>query len=96
VRRKSRAGASDFISDFDENLGIDTGFFSGKLGRISGIDLLQERYKGEERLRLIGMLMAQILLPIDPSPDEVTVEEIFLQENIAQSEKNRRLATRPR
>ena len=80
---KSRTRTGYFMRDLDQHLRINTGFFGGEFRRVLRITLFQygnERCKG---LRLIGMLFAEILFPIDPSPHELPIEKILLKNDVA-------------
>jgi len=46
-------------------------------------------------LRRIGMLFAEIFVPIDPLPYKIAIEQILLQKNVAHREQDRRFASGP-
>ena len=95
VGRERRAGATDLARHLHDRRRGDAALGLGELGREARIQLAErplERVEGHGQVRT---LLAQVLIPVDPSPDEVAVVELLAHEDAGNRQQHRRLRTRP-
>jgi hypothetical protein len=92
---EGRACISNFTRHFDNHFRLDTGFVGGELGSVLSVGIFKNLDEGVKCLRLVRMLFAQVLFPVDPLAHELAVERIFLQQNIAHRQQDCGLAAGP-
>ena len=74
-----RTGLGDLVRHFDDHARLDAGFLGGELRRVLAIDFFEHSDEAGKIMRLVGILFAQIIFPVDPAAQKFAVEEILLQ-----------------
>ena len=68
----------------------------GELRRVGRIDLAERALEALELHRLARPLLAKVLLPVDPAPDELAIPRAVAEHHVRHREQHRRLGPGPR
>ena len=95
VGREGGAGPADLARDLDDGSGGDARLPLGELRRVRGIERRQDRLEGLEGLGLARVLLAEVVGPVHPAPEELPVVEPLLDHQLAHREEEGGLRARP-
>ena len=94
--REAGPSFRDHLRNVCNHLGIHPRFLRREGKGVVGIQVLQDRLEILEGGGDLGMLGAQVLLPVPPAADKVPVVQVLLNEIVGDGKKNRGLAARIR